>query len=528
MTGENTEAQQQPSPLATERERLRQAGYAEAEISQIMVARAVGGGASRPDALPPGMLSSVLGSIVAVGGYVAGLFTAIPQDVATILDVSSKPSARSGAFVSLLFKVVVIGVLGFAAWQEWQQHIIWQTQIAAEQAQKLKAEADAATALNEAQVRKLEAEAAVAKQLNDAQAQKLRAEADAAKALNDAQVKKLESEAAVAKELNEAQTRKTHAEECSARMKAAIDTMPMDKLMNGGTDSIQRDCDPAYAAHAKACDEKFKTVVTTIETLDFKDKTPVETIKTAIGNYKDECTVTEAQQEEAKAAFQRRDEKIAKLKSIIASLPSPQKGESPPAVEPAPLATEKPAPSAEAPTAPPKVVAEATSTLPPTTLSDSEAWTTVDSFQGRIAHARNQGQYDIALQAGQEWAAWQEQEDRLRLGKPGPDTAVSLVSLSHDNILIRRYGDAADAATRASEIDPTNLYAEAFTAHAWLLGGDVDKAKQVYLRHKGQKLWTGGLWEHSISDNFAEFRKAGISDPNMDEMDRLLHNGNPG
>ncbi len=91
MTGENTEAQQQPSPLAVERERLRHVGYTEAEISQIMVARAVGGGASRSnDALPQGMLSSVLGSIVAVGGYAAGLFTAIPNDIARMFDSAAR------------------------------------------------------------------------------------------------------------------------------------------------------------------------------------------------------------------------------------------------------------------------------------------------------------------------------------------------------------------------------------------------------------------------------------------------------
>src|SRR5271165_2330195 len=89
MTGENTEVQQQPNPLAAERERLRQAGYTEAEISQIMVARAVGGGASRPDALPQGVLSTVLGSIVAVGGYVGGLFTTVRHDATTMLDASS-------------------------------------------------------------------------------------------------------------------------------------------------------------------------------------------------------------------------------------------------------------------------------------------------------------------------------------------------------------------------------------------------------------------------------------------------------
>jgi ABC-type anion transport system duplicated permease subunit len=197
----------QPNPLAAERQRLRAQGYTDAEISQILVARALGGGAGPTGAPlhPQGMFSNVLSSIVAVAGYAGGLFTTIRHDITTILDRSAPAGARTSAFVAIAVKAVVIGALTFAAWQEWQQHIISSTEIAESQARKLKAEADAA------------------KVLNEAQAKKLQAEADAAKALNEAQVKKLESEAAVAKELNEAQTRKTRAEECSARMKAAID-----------------------------------------------------------------------------------------------------------------------------------------------------------------------------------------------------------------------------------------------------------------------------------------------------------------
>jgi hypothetical protein len=58
-----------PTPLDAERERLRKEGYTEAEISQILIGNAVGGGAPRSHAfLPQGVLSSVLGSVVAVGG----------------------------------------------------------------------------------------------------------------------------------------------------------------------------------------------------------------------------------------------------------------------------------------------------------------------------------------------------------------------------------------------------------------------------------------------------------------------------
>jgi hypothetical protein len=122
--------------LDAERERLRKQGYTKAEISQILIARAVGGGTPKSQGAtsPQGVLSNVLGSVVAVGGYAAGLFATIRHDVATMLDASSKPSARSGAFASLLFRAAIIGVLGFVAREEWQRHLMSATQTAADNA----------------------------------------------------------------------------------------------------------------------------------------------------------------------------------------------------------------------------------------------------------------------------------------------------------------------------------------------------------------------------------------------------------
>jgi hypothetical protein len=222
-----------PSPLEAERQRLRAQGYSDAEISQILVARALGGGGGPTGAptQPQGAFSNVLNSIVAVASYAGGIFTTIRHDVATMLDRSAPTGARGGAFTAVAIKGIVIALLIFAGWQEWQQHIISQTQIAASQAEKLKAEADAA------------------QRLNEAQAKKLQAEADAAKALNDAQVKKLEGEAAVSKQVNEAQAEKLRAEAgaaeqvaggaraqaCSARMKLLSENMYMDDINSDGS-----------------------------------------------------------------------------------------------------------------------------------------------------------------------------------------------------------------------------------------------------------------------------------------------------
>jgi hypothetical protein len=58
----------------------------------------------------------------------------------------------------------------------------------------------------------------------------------------------------------EADVTKARAETCSARMQAIIDTVPQNQLAEA-TDTLQRECNPTYAAHAKVCDEKFAALL---------------------------------------------------------------------------------------------------------------------------------------------------------------------------------------------------------------------------------------------------------------------------
>ena len=132
----NTEDKPAASSLNAEREQLRKAGYTDAEVSQILIARA----AQQPAGAGQGVMSNVLSSIVAVGSYARTVIPSFRKDVATMFDGAATASARAGATASLAVKAVVVLVLGYAAWQEWQQHIIYATQIAESQARKIRAE----------------------------------------------------------------------------------------------------------------------------------------------------------------------------------------------------------------------------------------------------------------------------------------------------------------------------------------------------------------------------------------------------
>jgi hypothetical protein len=125
-------------PLDAERASLRSSGYSEAEISQILIARAVGG-QSHP-AGAQGALSNVLSSIVAIGGHARALVPTFRSDFTVIFSRTAPVGARIGSTFTLMLKLAVIAVLAYAGWQEWQQHIISATTIAASEARKRQAE----------------------------------------------------------------------------------------------------------------------------------------------------------------------------------------------------------------------------------------------------------------------------------------------------------------------------------------------------------------------------------------------------
>jgi len=134
-----------PAPLDAERARLRAQGCTDAEISQIIIQREAHGRASPPQlasgaAPAQGVLSGVLSSFVAVVSHTRSYIVATKADLATLFGTAS-PAARLKAGGSLALKAVIVAVLGYAALQEWNQHIVSAPTIAAETAKKTAAEA---------------------------------------------------------------------------------------------------------------------------------------------------------------------------------------------------------------------------------------------------------------------------------------------------------------------------------------------------------------------------------------------------
>jgi tetratricopeptide (TPR) repeat protein len=227
------------TPLDEERARLREAGYTDEEISRYFVERLRGEGqapATGGGAAPQGNMSGVLGNANAVLGHVRATIPVVTSATANLSNPAAPAKSRLKSAAVLVGIGLIVCVLGFAIWQEWQQHIIAATEIQNSQVRKIQAEADAARALNEAQVKKLQAEADAAKALNDAQVKKLEAEAAVAKQVNEAQATKLKADAAVAGEVAAG----AKAKSCSERLDLLAKNMiPDDMDMSGGTMTVK-------------------------------------------------------------------------------------------------------------------------------------------------------------------------------------------------------------------------------------------------------------------------------------------------
>ena len=138
----------------------------------------------------------------------------------------------------------------------------------------------------------------------------------------------------------------------------------------------------------------------------------------------------------------------------------------------------------------------------------------------RVAAAA--GHYAEALQMREALAAQEEGVEAKRDGKPGEDTAGALQEVAWYALFAREYRKALTASDRAHALLPGSLEIETNRAHALMFLGRQKEAKALYLAYKGKRMSDGGSWDRVIADDFAEFRKAGLTHPMMANIEKEL------
>ena len=96
-------------------------------------------------------------------------------------------------------------------------------------------------------------------------------------------------------------------------------------------------------------------------------------------------------------------------------------------------------------------------------------------------------------------------------------------ALAYRLVLAGEFATALDAADQAISLTPDKIWLYANRAHALMFLGRTDEARALYLKYRGREdVFEGKSWETVVLADFAELRKAGLSDPLMDTIEKLF------
>jgi TPR repeat protein len=139
-----------------------------------------------------------------------------------------------------------------------------------------------------------------------------------------------------------------------------------------------------------------------------------------------------------------------------------------------------------------------------------------------IAEAAGAGRYAQALQLQEALAARVEAVETKREGKASKDTGQALYNVAWYALFARDFTKALTAADRVHALLPDDPEFEINRAHALMFVGRAEHSKALYLAHKGKPIpgSDGKLWERVIAEDFAEFRKAGLTHPMMADIEK--------
>jgi TPR repeat protein len=141
-----------------------------------------------------------------------------------------------------------------------------------------------------------------------------------------------------------------------------------------------------------------------------------------------------------------------------------------------------------------------------------------------ITEAVGAGRYAEALRLQEALAVKVEEAETKREGTAAKETAQALNSVAWYALLAREFTKALTVADRAHALIPDNLSIETNRAHALMFLERGEDCKALYLAYKSKPMseQEATLWERVIAEDFAEFRKAGLTHPMMADIEKEL------
>jgi len=137
---------------------------------------------------------------------------------------------------------------------------------------------------------------------------------------------------------------------------------------------------------------------------------------------------------------------------------------------------------------------------------------------------------------GSEYRSGTEHEFDLMLaayeqsGRRRPQILASyLGTMSWYCVLSRQYTEAVKAAEEGLRIEPYRTWIRTNLAHGYLLLGEFERAKEIYLKYKDEKLSEvgGKTFRDMVLEDFSVLEKAGIRSPEIERIRKLLEDQTP-
>jgi len=132
------------------------------------------------------------------------------------------------------------------------------------------------------------------------------------------------------------------------------------------------------------------------------------------------------------------------------------------------------------------------------------------------------GEYAKAATAQARLVEAQEKAERAAAGRPGAQTATALLELSWYRLFAHDFKGSLAASDRAIAAQPDLLPVIMNRAHALMFLGRSWEARTLYARYKGLDVKGYGQWEAVVLDDFKEFEKRGLKNPQIAEIKALL------
>jgi tetratricopeptide (TPR) repeat protein len=105
--------------------------------------------------------------------------------------------------------------------------------------------------------------------------------------------------------------------------------------------------------------------------------------------------------------------------------------------------------------------------------------------------------------------------------------AGEYISLSWYQLFTGKYNQTIISCEKGISLDKNRqMELETNLAHAYLLSGDFEKAKLIYMKNKKKKFRTGELWEEVIMKDFEILRKENVQSNDFEKIEKFFKENN--